>query len=94
MFQLILTRDAQKVLDALESSAARLKRVRKALAQLEANPRHPGLNSHPFYTLFGPLGEPIWESYIENQTPKAWRIWWFYGPEQRVITVVALGEHP
>jgi hypothetical protein len=94
MFELLLTRDVQNILDSLETSAKRLRRVRNALARLESNPRHPGLNSHPFHTLFGPLGEPISESYVENQTPAAWRIWWYYGPNQGEITVVALGEHP
>jgi len=94
MFQLILTRYVQNVLDDLASNPQRLQRVHKALARLEADPRHPGLNSHHFYTLHGPLGEAIWESYVENQTPPAWRIWWYYGPEQGRITVVAMGEHP
>lgn len=94
MFQLILTRAVQDVLDDPKGGAPRLRKVRKALAQLELDPRHPGLNSHPFQTLYGPLGETIWESYIENQTPGAWRIWWYYGPEQGELTIIALGKHP
>jgi hypothetical protein len=94
MFQLTLTREAQEALDGANSNIPKLKKVRKALAQLEADPRYPGLNSHPFHTLHGPLGEAIWESYVENQTPSAWRIWWYYGPEQSQITIVAMGEHP
>jgi len=94
MFRLILTREVQKVLDDLERSPRRLRRVRKALAQLESDPRHPGLNSHQFHTLHGPFGETILESYVENQTPAAWRIWWYYGPDQGAITIIALGEHP
>jgi len=94
MYRLVLARGVQNALDEVVQSEARLKKVRKALAQLEVDPRHPGLRSHTFYTLHGPLGEAIWESYVENQTPAAWRIWWYYGPEQGVITVVALGQHP
>lgn len=36
----------------------------------------------------------MWESYVENNTPSAWRIWWFDGPGDEVITVVDVGPHP
>ena len=73
------------------------KKYRKAvrcLAKLAQDPHHPSLNSHRYERIAGPLGEPIWESYVENHTPAAWRVWWYFGPEQGVITVVSLGPHP
>jgi hypothetical protein len=94
MFQLILTQEVQEVLDGLKGNVKRLRKVRKTLAQLERDPRYPGLNSHQYETLCGPLGEPIWESYVENQTPAAWRVWWYYGPEPGYLTVVTVGGHP
>ncbi len=94
MFELILAKDAHAALQDLVSNLPRLKKVQRALARLESDPRHPGLNSHQFHNLQGPLGEPIWESYVENQTPAAWRIWWYYGPNQSEITIIALGQHP
>ena len=48
-FEILFTERAASQLDALESDdglAKRLKAVRKALGMLEANPRHPGLNTH------------------------------------------------
>ncbi len=66
----------------------------KALNLLSENPRHPGLNSHPFDSLDAVFGERIWESYVENNTPSAWRIWWYYGPEDGQIMVVHLAQHP
>jgi hypothetical protein len=93
MFRLNVTSEVQRVLEGLANNPKRLKKIRKALAQIETDPKYPGLNSHPFHTLFGPLGEPIWESYVENQAPSAWRVYWYYGPEQGEITIVALSSH-
>jgi hypothetical protein len=96
-FDLKFTIQASAVLDELEQNPAlakRLKAVRKALAYLESNPRHPGLNTHKFTSISGPNGEDIFEAYAENQTPGAYRIFWFYGPGKNVITVVAITPHP
>lgn len=72
----------------------RWKKVLKTFNLLSENPRHPGLNSHPFEDLDEVFGERIWESYIENKTPSAWRAWWFYGPEDGQISVVKIAQHP
>jgi hypothetical protein len=96
-FDLKFTIQANTVLDELEQNRAlakRLKAVRKALAYLESNPRHPGLNTHKFTSISGPNGEDIFEAYAENQTPGAYRIFWFYGPGKNVITVIAITPHP
>ena len=74
--------------------AKRLAAVRKALARLEANPRHSGLQSHKFQSLSGPNGEDVFEIYAEQNTPAAYRVFWFYGPEKRQITVLAITSHP
>ena len=74
--------------------AKRLKAVRKALAQLQRNPRHPGLQTHKFQDLKGPRGEEVFEAYAENRTPGAYRIIWHYGPGPRVITILAIIPHP
>lgn len=70
------------------------KKVIRCLAKLEADPTHLSLASHPYDEIKGPAGERIWESYVENHTPSAWRVWWFYGPNSGEITVVDLGPHP
>lgn len=50
------------------------------------------LQSHRYESLAGPNGEPVWESYVENQTPGAWRVWW-HGPEEGEISILAIGPH-
>ncbi len=97
MFKLKFTEEAQKNLFSLEADkglAKRLKAVRKALGFLEQNPRHKSLNTHKFDSLAGPKGEEIFEAYAENNTPAAYRIFWFYGSGQKEITIVAITSHP
>jgi hypothetical protein len=70
-------------------------KVRKALRQLrDFGPSYPSLNSHKYQSLQGPGGEELWESYVENHTTRAWRIWWIYGPHSSEITIVSVGPHP
>ena len=74
--------------------AKRFKAVRKALGLLENNPRHPGLNIHKYDTLHGENGQEVFEAYAENNTPGAYRIFWHYGPDKNVITILAITAHP
>ncbi|BBJ31349.1 hypothetical protein RAS_04580 [Rickettsia asiatica] len=57
----------------------RLKAVKKTLAYLQMNPRHPSLNTHKYKSIKGHNGEEIFEAYAENNTPTAYRIFWHYG---------------
>jgi hypothetical protein len=96
-FSLLFTPEAQRVLKELDSEeqyAKKLKKVRNALGRLQQNPRHPGLNSHKYQSLHGIRGEDVWDSYVENNTPSAWRVFWHYGPGNGVITIVTIGPHP
>ena len=96
-FTLKFTSQAEADLKSLEddnSLLKRLKAVRKALGYLETNPRHPGLGTHKYESLSGPRGEDIFEAYAENKTPAADRIFWFYGPEKKEITIIAITPHP
>ena len=96
-FRLLFTREAAANLETLETDqglSKRLKAVRKALALLEANPRHPSLNTHKFSSLRGPEGEEVFEAYAESKTPAAYRIFWIYGPEKGLITIIAITSHP
>lgn len=72
------------------------KQVVKCLSLLQANPRHPGLKSHEFTSIEHPYrpGEKVWESYVQNRTPGAYRLFWCYGPEKRQITIIAITPHP
>ena len=102
--ELRFTDEAARALSALERnarSAGLLKQVRKTLALLETNPRHPSLNTHKFHSLHGPDGEEIFEAYVQNRTPGAFRVFFYYGPDRvegkrrvAVMTIVAITEHP
>ena len=70
------------------------KKMGKALYMLSENPRHPGLESHEISSLSNRYGVKVWESYLENNTPSAGRIFWAYGPGRGEITVVGLEPHP
>lgn len=72
----------------------RLIKVRKTLALMEANIRHQGLHTHKYNALEGPNGEEVFEAYIENNTPGAYRIFWHYGPGRGIISIIAITPHP
>jgi hypothetical protein len=96
-FELSFTRIAAEALDALEkdkSQGAELKAVRKCLGFLETNPRHRSLNSKPYHSLCGPSGEKVFESYAENWTPGAYRVFWYYGSTRGKITISSIVRHP
>jgi hypothetical protein len=88
---------ARAELEAIEQNPAhvkRLKAVRKALALLENNPRHPSLNTHKYSSMTVGTGADVFEAYAENNTPGAYRIFWYYGPDKNVITIIAITPHP
>ena len=58
------------------------KKLVKALGFLGQNPRHPGLASHEIDDLTRQHGIKIFQSYLENNTPAAGRLFWAYGPEE------------
>ncbi|MEN8163223.1 MAG: hypothetical protein ABFS37_03760 [Acidobacteriota bacterium] len=96
-FRLLFTKEANENMTTLEEDAGlkkRLKAVRKALAFLESDPRHPSLNTHKFSSLTGPNGQDVFEAYAESKTAAAYRIFWLYGPEKREITIIAITPHP
>jgi hypothetical protein len=96
-FRLVLTSRAKSDLETLSSNPAfskQLKAARGCLAKLESNPRHPGLRTHKFSDLSGLGDEVVFEAYAENNTPGTYRIFWHYGPDKDVITIVAITAHP
>lgn len=61
---------------------------------MNANLRHPSLNTHKFDAMESPFGGDVFESYAQNKTPGAYRIFWAYGPGRIEITVLAITPHP
>jgi hypothetical protein len=97
IFELLFTEQADEDLAELEAHPAKravLKAVQKTLGLMETNLRHPSLHTHEFTTLKGPEGEKIFEAYAQNKTPGAYRIFWYYGPGKKRITIVAIVPHP
>jgi hypothetical protein len=70
--------------------------VVKTLKLLRENPRHPGLETHPYQSLSHPWSktEKVFEAYVQNNTPGAYRIFWCYGPEKKMITILTITQHP
>lgn len=106
MFRVLrFSTEAKKQLAELEQSPATegtLKQVNKALGFLQINTAHPSLNTHAF-TALSTTDRKVFEAYAQNNTPGAYRILWYYGPDEcdpktrktiRVITVFAIIPHP
>lgn len=66
----------------------------KAMRLIANDPRYPGLRTHEITALTRRYGTKVWQSYLENNTPKAGRIYWVYGPDKGDITIIGLEPHP
>lgn len=71
-----------------------LKDVRKALGYMETNLRHQSLSTQKYYSLKGPNGEQVFEAYAQQQTSGAYRIFWYYGPGRKDLSIIAIVPHP
>ena len=65
-----------------------------ALKKLSADPMYPSLHTHEIEPLSRRYGMKVWQSYLENKTSKARRMYWVYGPDQKDITIIGLEPHP
>lgn len=94
-FELDFSEDADEALNKLEEfNQEKYKKVAKALKRMQTDLRHPSLNTHKYSAYTGPQGQEVFESYAENNTPGAYRIFWYYGPGKGVLTVFAITPHP
>jgi len=51
-------------------------------------------HTHKYNAMQGPKGEDVFESYVQNKTPGAYRIFWHYGPGKRNLTILKICPHP
>ena len=65
-----------------------------ALKKLSVDPMYPSLHTHEIEPLSRRYGMKVWQSYLENKTSKARRMYWVYGPAQKDITIIGLEPHP
>jgi len=94
-FKIIFSTEASTALAKLQQTdSKKYQKVLKTLGLMEINLRHPSLNTHKYESLSGPNGEEIFEAYVENKTPAAFRVFWYYGSEQGVITILTITPHP
>ena len=97
MFELNWTDTAKETYTSLKSDASKgkqYKAVKKAIKLLARDPRHPSLQTHEFTSLKGPNGEKVFEAYAEQDTPGAYRMFWYYWPSRGIITIFAITPHP
>ena len=94
-YKLKLTSEAKKSLTSLsKANPKKYKKVLKTLGLMEINLHHPSLNTHKYDSVSGPNGEEVFEAYVENKTPAAFRVFWFYGPNRGELTILAITPHP
>ena len=70
------------------------KKLVSCFGKLAVDPRYPSLCTHAIAALTKRYKIRVWESYLENNTPAAGRIFWVYGPGREDITVIGLEPHP
>ncbi|KAA8727417.1 hypothetical protein F4V58_01475 [Corynebacterium phocae] len=68
-------------------------KVHKSIKLLEEpGPSYPGLRTHPMRGIKGANNETIYISYVENNTPQAWRIHWSYWGRDTIV-ILYVGPH-
>ena len=103
--ELRFTLEADKQLTIIENDASLKgvqKQVRKTLRYLETNLRAKSLQTHEYQSLTRRYGIKVFEAYVQQKTPGAYRVFWHYGPDEigkdgkriPIITVVAIAPHP
>ncbi len=96
-YYLSFTPSAKEDLRHLKDSPHLLKQfnaVKKALQFLMSNPKHPGLQTHQYHSLQGPDGDKIFETYARQDTPGAYRIFFYYGSGNGEIVISAITSRP
>jgi hypothetical protein len=105
LYKLRFTATADEQLTKIENDHASeglLKQVRKTLGYLETNLRSKSLQTHEFESLTRRYGQKVFEAYVQQNTPAAYRVFWHYGPDEKdnkgeriaVITILAITPHP
>ena len=97
MFELEWTDEAKEVYNRLKgnpSQKIRYNAVKKTLKYLSENPHYNSLQTHPFLSLEGPNREKVFEAYAQQNTPAAYRVFWYYGAKRCTIVLLTITAHP
>ncbi len=96
-FNLTFTEEAKMQfleLERCKHKISQYKAVAKTLGLMQIDLRHPSLNTHKYDAINSPFNAEVFESYAQNKTPGAYRIFWYYGPKRSFITILAITSHP
>lgn len=70
----------------------KFKKAKKAVRLMrDVGPHHPGFETHAMKTLKGPDDLTIWNSYVENHTAGAWRMYWVW--KGSIVYIISIGPH-
>ena len=95
MFTLHFTPTAKSQLEEIKNKRPnKHKIICKVLGYLSLNPKHPSLNTHKFSKFPNFEDVEVFEAYAENNTPSAYRIFWYYGDLKQTIIIIAIIQHP
>jgi len=103
--ELRFTLEADKQLTIIDNNPSLKsvrKQVRKTLRYLEINLRSKSLQTHEYQSLTKRYGIKVFEAYVQQNTPAAYRVFWHYGPDEigedgkriPIITIIAITPHP
>jgi hypothetical protein len=103
--ELRFTPEADKQLTIIENNPSLkgvVKQVRKTLRYLETNLRAKSLQTHEYESLSRRYGIKVFEAYVQQKTPAAYRVFWHYGPDETgkdgrripIITIIVITPHP
>ena len=95
-FKLLFTQNAREELKDMMAPhlQKQYKAVVKTLGLLETNLRHPSLRTHKFRGAKGLKDSEVFEAYAENNTYKAYRVFWQYGLPGQSLTILNILPHP
>ncbi|GAJ00480.1 unnamed protein product [marine sediment metagenome] len=89
-FILNFTHTAKKVLKNLKENSGNKKQYKAVIKTFKfstQNLKHPGLQTHIYYSLQGPNGEKVFESYAEQSTSAVYGVFFYYGPRKGELPI-------
>jgi len=103
--ELRFTHTTDEQLNRIESTPTLqgvLKQVRKTLGYLETNLHAKSLQTHKHESLTRRYKREVFEAYVQQNTPGAYRTIWHYGPDEidksgkriPIITILFIMPHP
>lgn len=96
-FKITITKEFKQQITAIKEDPTREGlefQIKATITKLAHDPKYKGLNSHKFSSLNEKYGCEVWESYVQNNTPGAWRLFWLYGKGKNEITLLLVIPHP